>query len=64
MPFYEIYKEDEVVASGEDRNGVMAYARTLYPDAHLIGVCYQAKDAPYGNFTGFFVSNAPIALGM
>ena len=59
MDYFEIYMENVIVAEGENRNSVMAYARALHPDAHLVGVGHR----PNGSSYGFFVSNAPIALG-
>ena len=59
MDYFHIYKDGVVVAEGKDRTSVMAYARALYPDAHLVGEGHRANGSTYG----FFVSNAPIALG-
>ncbi len=59
MDYFEIYKGEVVVAEGSDRNSVMAHARALYPNDHLIGVGHR----PNGSSYGFFVSGAPIMLG-
>lgn len=59
MDYFEIYKDDVVVAEGHDRNSVMAVARAEHPDAHLVGEGHRSDGSTYG----FFVSNAPIALG-
>lgn len=59
MDYFYIYKDEVVVAEGRDRSSVMAVARALHPDAHLVGVGHR----PNGSSYGFFVSNAPIALG-
>ena len=59
MDYFHIYKDDVVVAEGKDRTSVMAYARALYPDDHLVGEGHRIDGSTYG----FFVSNAPIALG-
>ena len=59
MDYFYIYKDEEIVAEGNFRESVMAFARAMYPDAHLVGVGFR----PNGSSYGFFVSNAPIALG-
>jgi hypothetical protein len=59
MDYFEIYKDEVVVVEGRGRNSVMAAARAMFPDDHLVGVGHR----PNGSSYGFFVSNAPIALG-
>ncbi len=59
MDYFYIYKDGVVVAEGRDRNSVMAYARATFPDDHLVGEGHRKDSSTYG----FFVSNAPIALG-
>ena len=59
MDYFYIYKDDTVVAEGRDRSSVMSVARALHPDAHLVGEGHRSNGSTYG----FFVSNAPIALG-
>jgi hypothetical protein len=59
MDYFYIYKDEIVVAEGRDRNSVMAVARAEHPDAILIGVGHRTDGSTYG----FYVSNAPIALG-
>lgn len=59
MDYFEIYMEDVIVADGNDRSSVMAVARALHPDAHLVGEGHRKDGSTYG----FYVSNAPIALG-
>ena len=57
--YIEIYKDKKVVAEGSNRDSVMAVARAMYPDDHLVGVGHRKDGSTYG----FYVSNAPIALG-
>lgn len=59
MDYFYIYKDEEVVAEGRNRSSVMAVARAMYPDDHLVGVGHRKDGSTYG----FYVSNAPIALG-
>ncbi len=59
MDYFYIYKDGVVVAEGRHKDSVVAYARILYPDAHLVGEGHRKDSSTYG----FFVSNAPIALG-
>ena len=59
MDYFYIYKDEIVVAEGRDRNSVMTVARAMYPDDYLVGVGHRKDGSTYG----FFVSNAPIALG-
>jgi hypothetical protein len=59
MDYFYIYKDKKVVVEGRDRSSVMAVARALHPNAHLVGEGHRIDSSTYG----FYVSNAPIALG-
>lgn len=59
MDYFYIYKDEEVVAEGHNRSSVMAVARAMFPDDHLVGVGHRKNGSTYG----FYVSNAPICMG-
>ena len=58
----EIYKDNKIIAEGQPRykDSIIAYARALYPDEHLVGQGYRENGSCYG----FIVSKAPQEMGM
>lgn len=58
----EIYKDNKIVAEGQPkyRESIIAYARKLFPNDHLVARGYRENGSCYG----FIVSKVPPEMGM